>query len=591
MTRLVNFIFIVILSTGFVISCGDDFLSPDPLSDYTPQNVYIDEEGFETILVRLRQELQRENTGNRHYLSTEFIASDLAVATFQADFTRNTPSNSQFFPFLDMFEEVYELIKDANVLISRIDDIDMDQEVRNRMVAEALWHRSYWYYRLVHSYGDIPWVGKEIEGAKFDFQTHSRWAILDKIQEDLEWAESNLPVEPERLGDVTKGAASHLLSKVYLANMEYENAVVKTSEIINGPYALMTERFGIDADDPKRNVQWDLHRWENRNIPENTETIYTTVDRPDAPSDAWSSGVYMSRLFSPAWWKILDSEGTRGCNWDTAAGDTLGQGNADVRTNDFWHYEIWEDENYSWQETPDVRRADINWIEMGDQTAEIEVCREGSPELGEQFNLSLYGSLHDTTDTWYSFPHYKTFVLTPNSSSPRGGQADWYIFRLAETYLIRAEANFWLGNQGAAADDINTVRDRSNAPLITAADVTIDYIFDERARELYMEEPRHSEMVRASYIMAAENIDGYSLDNFSQDNWFYDRVMEVNHHYHEPKLQWYGNTADIEPHHVLWPIPQDVITANTLGRVNQNIGYDGAENNEPPIETINETNY
>src|SRR5690625_2678605 len=206
MTRLVNFIFIVILSAGFVISCGDDFLSPDPLSDYTPQNVDIAEEGFETMSVRLRQELQRENTGNRHNLSTEFIASDLAVATFQSDFTKNTPSNSQFFPFLDMFEEVYELIKDANVLISRIDDIDMDQEARNRMVAEALWHRSYWYYRLVHSYGDIPWVGKEIEGAKFDFQTHSRWAILDKIQEDLEWAESNLPVEPERLGDVTKGA-------------------------------------------------------------------------------------------------------------------------------------------------------------------------------------------------------------------------------------------------------------------------------------------------------------------------------------------------------------------------------------------------
>ena len=52
------------------------------------------------------------------------------------------------------------------------------------------------------------------------------------------------------------------------------------------------------------------------------------------------------------------------------------------------------------------------------------------------------------------------------------------------------------------------------------------------------------------------------------------------------KFQWFGNTAAMLPHHALWAIPQSVITANTLGRINQNIGYDGAENNIPPLETI-----
>jgi starch-binding outer membrane protein, SusD/RagB family len=177
-------------------------------------------------------------------------------------------------------------------------------------------------------------------------------------------------------------------------------------------------------------------------------------------------------------------------------------------------------------------------------------------------------------------------VESENLTQPRGGQADWYIFRLAETYLLRAETYYWKGELGSAANDINMVRERAGAPLITAGDVTLDYIFDERARELYMEEPRHSEMVRASYIMAAENREGYNLDNFHENNWFYDRVMEVNHHYHEPRLQWFGNTAWIEPHHVLWAIPQSVIEANTMGRVNQNLGYDGAHNNEPPIDFI-----
>ncbi|HZH72493.1 MAG TPA: RagB/SusD family nutrient uptake outer membrane protein, partial [Mariniphaga sp.] len=167
-------------------------------------------------------------------------------------------------------------------------------------------------------------------------------------------------------------------------------------------------------------------------------------------------------------------------------------------------------------------------------------------------------------------------------------QGDMYIFRLAETYLLRAEAYFFKGQYGLAADDINEVRARANAPLIDASQVTIDYIFDERARELYAEEMRHSEMTRVSFQLAMQNMDGYSLDNISQKNWYHDRIMRVNEHYHPPKYFFWGVEATIHPHHMLWPIPQSVITANTLGRINQNVGYDGAENNVPPLETIPE---
>jgi len=86
--------------------------------------------------------------------------------------------------------------------------------------------------------------------------------------------------------------------------------------------------------------------------------------------------------------------------------------------------------------------------------------------------------------------------------------------------------------------------------------------------------------------MAQLDRNGYSLNSFSEKNWYYDRVMRLNYHYREPRFQWFGNTAAMDPCHALWAIPQSVITANTLGTINQNIGYDGAENNIPPLESI-----
>ncbi|MEX2403129.1 MAG: RagB/SusD family nutrient uptake outer membrane protein, partial [Balneolales bacterium] len=172
-------------------------------------------------------------------------------------------------------------------------------------------------------------------------------------------------------------------------------------------------------------------------------------------------------------------------------------------------------------------------------------------------------------------------------AAPYGGNGDAYIFRLAETYLLRAEAHFWNGNLPQAAFDLNKVRQRAGALPVLAGEVTLDLIFDERARELFTEAPRHNEMVRVSYIMARENLNGYNLESFSDNNWFYDKVMATNLFF-QINLTWGDQSYDIAPHNVLWPIPETVITENTQGVINQNEGYSGAANNEPPLETIND---
>ncbi len=578
-------------------SCSDKWLEPDPLSFYAPENAFVDAAGFESALVTCKKEMNADSHGDRafHYLATDIMYSDLANSIEQPNFNKNTPSSVGGRSGLhNLFLRAYEYIKNTNIIISRIDQIKWDdQAVRDRVLSEAYFFRAYWYYRLINTYGDIPWVGEELAGAKLDYYSTSRAAILNQLQKDLEYAAAHLPVIPAKGGDVSKGAANHFLAKIYLANCEFDKAIAAATEVINGPYALMTERFGIDKGRSYYNLLWDLHRVENKNVAGNTETIYATIDRSNQAPETWWDlrGTFSMRHFSPSYWRVLDQTGNRATNWNTPSGDTLGSGDAAVRSCDFFIYDLWKDATYRWDNTPDLRRANANWIEMGPSISEIITVRVGSPNFGQPLNRKYLPNKKDTIELWFSWPHYKTFTPTPRTPywvQPHGGQGDWYVFRLAETYLLRAEAYWWKGQTGPAADDINKVRGRSKAPLISAGDVTLDYIFDERARELYMEEPRHSELVRISYQFAKLSLNGYSLATITTKNWYYDRVMRVNTSYLPGRYiaPYTAEVAMLSPHHMLWPVPQNVITANTMGRINQNTGYDGAELNEPPLQVI-----
>src|SRR5690625_2359701 len=408
------------------------------------------------------------------------------------------------------------------------------------------------YYWLVHSYGDVPYTGEEIMGAKLDFQTYSRWAILEKIQTDLEWAVEWMP-DTANPNIPTRFAALHLLTKVYLANREWDKAVDAATEVIQGPFSLMTERFGVDADDPSRNVIWDLHRHMNIHDSQNSETILGLVDRASAPDGARVNQSLASN-FTPHWWDVADQTGARGVDVHTAHGDTLMRGQGIVVASNFYQFDIWDDGTHTWGDTPDLRRADINWIEMSEITYNVPE----SPNYEEPINWQFFSTPSDTSLRWFSWPHYKTYNPSNLEESTRGGgHGDSYVYRLAETYLLRAEAYFWADNLPAAANDINQVRERSNALPITGSDVTIDFIFDERGRELYVEETRHAEMVRVSNIMAQQQIDGYSLDDLGQRSWWYDRVMRLNNYYEPGGWLWNNNAAIIEPHNIYWPIPQD----------------------------------
>ncbi|HRP55176.1 RagB/SusD family nutrient uptake outer membrane protein [Agriterribacter sp.] len=575
-------------------SCGKDFLKPKPLSFFAPENVYINKAGFEAGLVTVRQDLKNDFYGAFCPLAADVSCVDGgtgSVGIIGSSWKIVTPSSGNRFPILSMLGRDYGYIKNTNVIISRIDNIEWaSQEDRNAILAQAYFYRSYWYYRLVHTYGDIPFVGEELVGAKLDFFSHSRWAILKKIQSDLEFAAEWLP-ETGPKDQPSKYAALHLLAKVYMVNLEFDKAIEAATAVINGPYALMKERFGASAGDPDHDLMWDLHRPENKALLTNTEAILVLFDRMEAPTQANSDGSYTMRNFHPGWFVaslVRDSRGLGGVISRFPDGSytpqyaAYGEGNPNIVPVPWMNYDLWQDGPYTWNNTPDLRRSDGNWVD----THELLYNNPASVDYGKPFDPENFAKLADSLLVMFPFPYYKTYFPHEKGYTGNivGGNGDYYVYRLAETYLIRAEAYFWKEQLDLAANDINMVRERAHALPITAADVTLDYIFDERTRELYIEEMRHTELVRASYIMGRLNKEGYSMAAFATNNWFYDRVMSRNKNYQVGLIGSYE--YDIQPFNVLWPIDNNVITANTLGVINQNEGYEGAQNNVPPLETI-----
>jgi hypothetical protein len=132
------------------------------------------------------------------------------------------------------------------------------------------------------------------------------------------------------------------------------------------------------------------------------------------------------------------------------------------------------------------------------------------------------------------------FYLTAGAG---GTYIDQYMFRLAETYLIRAEAYLGLTKLNEAASDINAVRVRSNALPVAPAQVNIDYILDERLREFGVEEKRMLTLMRM----------GKWVERVKSKNPFYGTQMQ----------DFYN----------LWPIPKDEIERNKDAVLQQNPGY------------------
>ena len=237
-----------------------------------------------------------------------------------------------------------------------------------------------------------------------------------------------------------------------------------------------------------------------------------------------------------------------------------------------------------WDDPNDFRGSEV-MVQRDYFTPSGKKWSEVKKEVKARVDAGLYTvTASDTiniTPRYWKFSDDKHVIQNNNCYY----DADWYLVRIAETYLLRAEARLAQGNKSGAAEDINVLRNRAGAKPCSASDVNIDYILDERVRELFGEEQRWITLSRLSCNPAATYVtECYPTQDNTTSNTLYERTRkygwgfenDVTAGRRETYTDALGNTRhrpNIQPFNYVLPIPIQIINSNKDREIKQNYGY------------------
>lgn len=562
------------LPFGFQSCDEDDFLEEVPLDFYSPENSFVSFEHFESAVMNLYATYRTRfwDDSNSGGVYSVWRMTDLVHGTSSAGLINYAgslvPTSGTVFSYF--WEPAYQIIYDANTIIERADapESELTEEEKTFIKAEALFFRGYMYKLLANIYGGVPITLIETKEPTRNYVRSTRTEVYNQAATDLEFATDHLPgiddAEDHRVNNL---AANHILSEVYISLERWQDAIDAASVVINQPgMALMTERFGAYVD-PEVNrypepfqdyvyggdVFWDLFRPGNQNRSSgNTEAIWVAQYAIDVPGGGPSNGGFpLERQACPRTYRsnLIEDDGSFQPIVPEPNDYLTGRGIGGMRPTNYFIWEVWEKSGFD----QDMRNSEYNMVR------DAPILNPESDHYGKWLmkdNVPISKSAEtDTTRDWYPYAAKCTvvgahpdFLYLPDQTVPgsltrgaRGTYRDNYIIRLAETYLLRAEA--YLGNDepNQAAEDINVVRRRANAPEITSGDVDIDYILDERLRELCFEEFRMVTLRRLGLLVE--------------------------------RCEQYNPLIDYEDYHNLYPIPFGEIEKNTGAVLEQNPGY------------------
>lgn len=540
------------VSAALVLSCltsCEKLLEEYNPGGITSESVYTTPEGFET-LVNSAYSYQRWWYGKEEAYSLSEMGTDLwmsGAGDVYPDLTKYLNLQGTNGAVTTEWQALYAAINVCNAGISRIEKAGLTAAVRPVREAELKFLRAFYYWHIVETWGGVHFTLEETNGI---VTTSNNTPVADfykQIESDLLFAAANLPRTTADYGRVTKPAAQAFLARVYLTIGRDAEANNYAQAVIRGGYGFELLQNYADL--------WKMSNLKNKEVvyAVNYSTNLALNDQVNAISNPYghsrgSNNGHMLFLMK------YDSE--TGMIRSTLYGRPF---NRYMPTRFLLDLYSESDARYeaSFQEVflannPNASQRRPNQ-KIGDTAV---VATRGAFSNAASKNYQVYdrnytynadGSVKDQL----RYPSLIKFIDPTRASTNEAQSArDVFVIRFSELYLIAAEAQLKLGKTDSAAYSLNVVRSRAAKPgrlaqmQISPAQVSLDFILDERAREFAGEQIRWFDLKRTNKLI--------------------DRVKA-----HNPDV-----AVNIQNFHLLRPIPQAQLDAVTnRGDFVQNPGY------------------
>ena len=471
----------------FYLIFGCDKLDEEPLTNVSTEQFYSSETD---ALAALNGAYSRLKSGNGYYkqlfLSALFASSDQGWSTYLfKDFKTGTITNTNS-NLTPIWRDIYLAIRDANNVIAKVPNIDMDEDLKLRIIGEAKFLRALHYFNLVRCFGEVPLRTQPVKDADENGLPLSPIVdIYRTIIEDLEFASINCWDRDEKrsghhnnLGRVTNTAANAMLAKVYLriasakrtamdgieGNYKYLSFTNDTRyyyELAKVYSDLALEGLGFSLE-----VNFDgyssIFNPENGNNP---EMIFDVQG-----SSIVGQGTAVSNLFSPK------DSGLCGSGW----------GGSNKLKPKFINFLMDKSDN----------RFQSTIIKSYENNTRFFELNPGS--VGYVPTILETGERKPNQTLWQT---WTSKYIDTEATTEYTSRQNWHVIRLADVYLMRAEAIVEITQDPSLAnDDFNILRSRAGVNQFDGGNMSMsqfrDEILRERAAELYMEGHRFFDITR-----------------------------------------------------------------------------------------------
>ena len=462
-TIKINYLIIAVIIINTLCACKKSFIDIQPQGQFLTEYYYSNQDQAYAALVGVYDPLRKNSGGFENMLALMNSGSDDHVTG-----GGNATDGNQLQSFsnytmtanimaVSYWNDPYQGIARANILLQKLPNVPMDGNLIKRFAAEAKALRAFYYFNLVRMFKNVPLILDPLNTANmYDVEQAKPEDVYAQIEKDLGDAITDLPATIDSKiegGRFTKGAAKALLGKVYLYEKKNAQAAQQLAEV-NGSTPGGTSTFGY-----KLLINFsDLWTVSNKY---NSESILEETHSAAGNSDwgFWGSGRdegnTVNVMVGPRSYERLD----------LSAPDLPSGWSFMVFTQNFYDF-IKNDPR------KDATLIDMNALQSAGKAKYIA----GYMNTGYFLNKFLPRKVDVSKGTGAADLNYRQ---------------NTYIIRLADTYLMEAEA---LGATGARAQALlDAVRTRAG---LTAVPVSMTAIKNERRAELAGEGHRWFDLVR-----------------------------------------------------------------------------------------------